>query len=208
MPAPRTRRRTLILTLAVVAGLAVVFLAAYGPLLLTRFFNLDTAIEARSIFERERDWRIALEMIAQHPVTGVGMGSYLAQARLIDPYARLVHNVPLLVAAELGLVAGALWLWLTVAPFGAAVKRGRRGWYPLATGLAPWVAVVTMGLFHGLPWINTGWRAAILMALVLGILVEAIHGSAGIDRKVGGSFGSMQERTYRGGTCDYCGVRT
>lgn len=175
--AARRRRRSAIAAMAVAGGLALLFLAVYGPLLLTRFFNLDTSIEARSLFERERDWGIAWQLIRQHPVAGVGMGSYLLEARAVDQAARVVHNVPLLVTAELGLLAGLLWLWLTGAPFVAAIRQGKRGWFRLTPGLAPWVAVVTMGLFHGLPWINTGWRAAILMALILGILANEISGS-------------------------------
>lgn len=172
--AARRRRIGWLAAVALAAGLSLLFLATYGPLLLTRFFNLDSAIEARSLFERERDWGIALQLIRRSPLTGVGMGSYLLRARELDPAARLVHNVPLLATAELGLLAGLLWLWLTAAPFAAAVRLGRRGWYRLAPGLAPWLAVVIMGLFHGLPWINTGWRAAILMALILGMLSNAI----------------------------------
>lgn len=174
--APRRSRRSAIAAVAVVGGLALLFLVVYGPMLLSRFFNLDSSIEARSLFERGRDWGIAVLLIGQHPLVGVGMGSYLMAARAVDPAARLVHNVPLLVTAELGLLAGLFWLWLTAAPFAAAIKLGRRCWYRLTPGLAPWVAVVTMGLFHGLPWINTGWRAAILMALILGILANEIRG--------------------------------
>ncbi|MCB0207315.1 MAG: O-antigen ligase family protein, partial [Anaerolineae bacterium] len=171
-------RRSAIAAAAVVGGLALLFLAVYGQLLMTRFFDLDTSIEARSILERERDWGIALQLIRQHPLAGVGMGGYLPEARAIDQAARVVHNVPLLVTAELGFVAGLLWIWLTAAPFGAAIGLGKRGWQRLTPGLAPWVAIVTMGLFHGLPWINTGWRAAILMALILGILANEISSSA------------------------------
>lgn len=171
-------RRSAVAAVAVVGGLALLFLAVYGQLLMTRFFDLDTSIEARSILERERDWGIALQLIRQHPLAGVGMGGYLPEARAIDQAARVVHNVPLLVTAELGFVAGLLWIWLTAAPFGAAIGLGKRGWQRLTPGLAPWVAIVTMGLFHGLPWINTGWRAAILMALILGILANEISSSA------------------------------
>ena len=176
----RKSRRSAIAAVAVAGGLALLFLAIYGPLLMSRFLNLDTTIEARSIFERERDWGIAVQLIRQHPIAGVGMGSYLLRARAVDQAARVVHNVPLLVTAELGLLAGLLWVWLTAAPFAAAIRLGKRGWQRLTPGLAPWIAVVTIGLFHGLPWINTGWRAAILMALILGILVEALR--AGADR--------------------------
>ena len=172
----RKSRRSAVAAVVVVGGLALLFLAVYGPLLVTRFIDLDTSIEARSIFERERDWGIAVQLIGQHPITGVGMGGYLLAARTVDQAARLVHNVPLLVTAELGLLAGLLWLWLTAAPFAAAIRLGKRGWQRLTSGLAPWVAVITMGLFHGLPWINTGWRAAILMALILGILANEISG--------------------------------
>ena len=170
----RSSRRSAIAAVVVVGGLALLFLAVYGPTLLTRFFNLDSSIEARSLFERGRDWGIAVQLIVQHPLLGVGLGHYLLAARTVDPAARLVHNVPLLVMAELGLLAGLLWLWLTAAPFAAAIRLGKCGWYRLTPGLAPWVAVVTMGLFHGLPWINTGWRAAILMALILGIMANEI----------------------------------
>lgn len=173
--AARKSRRSAIAAIVALSGLALLFLAVYGPLLLTRFFNLDTSIEAPSIFERERDWGIAVQLIREHPLAGVGMGSYLLQARAIDQAARVVHNVPLLVTAELGLLAGLMWIWLTAAPFAAAIRLGKRGWHRLTPGLAPWVAVVTMGLFHGLPWINTGWRAAILMALILGILANGIN---------------------------------
>lgn len=171
---PRARRIGWLAALVVIAGLAALFLAVYGSLFASRFINLESSIEARSLFERQRDWGIAVELILRHPWAGVGMGSYLAEARAIDPAARMVHNVPLLVTAELGVLAGLLWLWLTIAPFAAAVRLGRGRWSRLASSLAPWLAVVVMGLFHGLPWINTGWRAAILMALILAVLANEI----------------------------------
>ncbi|MFV1992075.1 MAG: O-antigen ligase family protein, partial [Acidimicrobiales bacterium] len=58
----------------------------------------------------------ALEVIAYRPVFGVGPSGYapaLAQMGLKDTDYALVHNVPMLAAAELGVVVGiALFVWL------------------------------------------------------------------------------------------------
>ena len=170
---PSWRRLVLWLIVPVAAGVSMVVL--YGGQLATRFLDLNTAVEARSLIERTRDIRIASMLIREHPWTGVGLGNYLTSARLVDRSARVVHNVPLLVTAEMGILGGVLWLWLGLAPIGAALGAWREGRRDLLPQLAPWVALLTIGMFHGLPWINTGWRTTILLALLMGdwILVLA-----------------------------------
>jgi O-antigen ligase len=164
----RPSQRRLLVWLAVPLAAGLGFVIFYGRQLATRFLDLNTAVEARSLIERTRDIRIALSLIYDNPLTGVGLGSYLTSARLIDRSARVVHNVPLLVTAEMGLLGGALWLWLGLAPIVVAVAEWWRGRRALLSQLAPWVALLTIGMFHGLPWINTGWRTAILLALLMG----------------------------------------
>lgn len=169
-------RRAAWVGVPLLGGLA--FVAFYGRTVATRFFGLNSAVEARSLVERLRDVRIAATLIGEHPWTGVGLGNYLASARLLDRSARVVHNVPLLVTAETGLAGGLLWLWLGIAPIVAALQGWARGRREIVSQLAPWVALLTIGLFHGLPWINTGWRTAILLALLMGHWAQVMRSSA------------------------------
>lgn len=159
-------------------GMALAFVVFYGRQLASRFLQLDSAIEARSLSERGRDAAIALRLLDQHPWQGVGFGSYLPAARALDPAARIVHSAPLLALAELGLLGGLFWLWLTLAPFAAAARAALRGDFQPAMHLAPWLALVVMGLWHALPWLNTGWRSALLFALVLGAWANAMRSPA------------------------------
>jgi hypothetical protein len=72
-------------------------------------------------------------------------------------------------------VGGLFWLWLTLAPFVAAARAALHGDFQPAMHLAPWLALVVMGLWHALPWLNTGWRSALLFALVLGAWASAMR---------------------------------
>lgn len=141
---------------------APAFVILYHDLVLSRFLNLTTPIELRSLTERWRDIRLALQLIADHPWRGVGIGNELSAVQRLDPNALTVHNVPLLVAGELGLPGLALWLWLTVTGLRVA-----------GTALAPWVALLVNGLFDNSLWLTTSWRSAILFALVLASLSGA-----------------------------------
>jgi hypothetical protein len=66
-----------------------------------------------------------------------------------------VHNVPLLVTAELRLFGTALLLWFTISGLRA---------HP--TALAPWVAMLVIGLFDNTLWFTISWRAAIIAGLL------------------------------------------
>jgi O-antigen ligase len=175
-PSKPSARHMAWVVVPILAGLA--FIVLYARTLATRFFSLSSAVEARSLMERLRDVRIAAALIGDHPWTGVGLGNYLPSARLLDRSARVVHNVPLLVTAEMGIAGGLLWVWLGLAPIVAALRGWARGQRELVSQLAPWVALLTIGLFHGLPWINTGWRTAILLALLMGHWAQAMRSSA------------------------------
>jgi hypothetical protein len=136
--------------------LTAIFLLFWRDLVTSRFLELDTPLEAHSLDERQRDADLALEVIAAHPWLGVGAGNYLPAVRAIEPDSRPVHNVPLLLAAELGLLGAALGLWLMIS--GLLARREAMG---------PWLAVLVIGLFDNTLWLTTSWRAAILMALLI-----------------------------------------
>ena len=141
------------------ALLAVLFLVLHRDLVIGRFVNLDTPIEARSLGDRKRDAELALELLARNPWRGVGAGNYLAAVRAIEPDSRTVHNVALLVAAETGLPGAALWLLLTLLGL----------WPPSAShrSLGLWLAVFVIGLFDVALWVTMSWRAAITLGLIL-----------------------------------------
>ncbi len=137
---------------------AVGFVLIYGDLVISRFVSLDTPIEARSLDDRSTDAALALEVMAAHPWRGVGAGNYLAAVRSFEPDSRVVHNVPLLVAAELGLPGAALWLWLAISGLRASSR-----------GLAPWLAMLIVSLFDVGLWLSAGWRAAIVFGVLLAL---------------------------------------
>ena len=80
-----------------------------------------------------------------------------------------VHNVPLLLAAEVGAVSAGLWLWLWLAPI--RLLGGRLATAPWAMALlAAWLALGMIGLLDSYPWgLNAG---QLLTALLLGLLVR------------------------------------
>ena len=129
-PTPQGQRTQLV-TLAAVGVTAVavlLLLGTYRDLIASRLFHPDIPVEATSLNERQRDAAIAVAVIGQHPWRGVGAGNYPAAGRELDPAARTVHNVPLLVAAELGLPGLLLLIWLGLAPF--VRLTGRKGGVP------------------------------------------------------------------------------
>jgi hypothetical protein len=86
----------------------------------------------------------------------VGVNSYLVAVRAIEADSRTVHNVMLLVAAELGLPGAALWAWLTLEGLAR----------PLTPGWAPWFAMLVTGVFDIALFPTTSWYAAGIFGLV------------------------------------------
>jgi O-antigen ligase len=137
-----------LLLVAIGLGL-LLFARSYGDTVIERFFRLDTALESHSLFERQRDLQLALQLIAEHPWRGVQLGGYLDQARQLDPEAQMVHNVPLLISAEFGLPGLLIWLTLLSAPLSLVWQHGLQGHYVSAT--AVWLALCTIGLVQPEP---------------------------------------------------------
>jgi len=138
--------------------LALLFLLLHLDLVTSRFLHLDTPIEARSFTDRQVDANLALALIRKHPWRGVGIRNYLVAIRAIEPDSRVVHNVLLLAAAELGLPGAALWLWLSLT----GLSR------PLSPAWAPWVAMLIAGLFDVALFPINNWHATIAFGLLAG----------------------------------------
>lgn len=156
---------------------ALFLLVSYRDLVFSRLFALDTPTEAQSIDQRLHDIRVAISMVEQSPWTGVGIGNYTDVAVALNADNGRVHNVGLLVAAELGLPGFVLWLWLMLVPlwiYGRKVWSGRDGppsRQKIALMLAPWAAMLVIDLFDTMLWLSSNWQTSILFALLLANLV-------------------------------------
>lgn len=166
-PSLKELLRSPILLLGV--GLFIIFVLLFGDLALSRVVALDSPLEAVSINQRLADARRALIVIGQHPVFGVGLGQYIEAARIINPDAVVVHNVPLLVTAELGPMGLILLLWLTLS-----------GLRSRPAGLAPWLAVLIIGFFDITLWLTSNWQTAVLFAFIAANLSQDI--TLNVDR--------------------------
>jgi O-antigen ligase len=105
----------------VLCGVMVGVLFAYRELVITRFFRLDTPLESRSIRDRVGEVAQAWGLVRERPLVGVGSGYYLGALwdRAGDnppPGFRMIHNIPLLAWAELGILGPVLWLWMLLTP--------------------------------------------------------------------------------------------
>ncbi len=139
-------RREFALPLAVLAAGVLLFALVYGDVLAGRLLALDSPLESRSLWERQRDLGLAWQLLAERPFRGTGLGQYLPSAAAINPEAALVHNVPLLIGAELGLVGLVLWLAFWLWPlwrYGRSTKN--------VAGTAVWLALILMALLHPEP---------------------------------------------------------
>jgi hypothetical protein len=156
---------------------SAIFLLSYGDLAMSRVLGLEAPTEARSISERQAASGQALDVITINPVTGVGLGNYSSVASRLFEGAVRVHNVPLLVTAELGLLALIFWLWLALSPFWYLLSPARpitsSPAHPLT--VAPthvWLAVLIIGLFDTTLWLTSNWQTAILFAVIVAKLAQ------------------------------------
>ncbi len=176
---PQVRRWWLVLA-ALIAAAVVALLWWQPELLWTRLFDLSAPLEARSLNERAQYLATALDVVRTHVWTGVGSGLYL-QAVPAAAGQTAVHNAPLLAAAELGIVGGALWLWLNWAWLGvrwpsppASAPPHRCASYTVFhAAVASWLALFVIGLFDNYTWLTASWRAAIMVGLLAGALAAA-----------------------------------
>lgn len=110
--------RRLWLALGIGLALTAVFVGTHRDLVFARTGIGDESNELRSISDRVLFTEYALDMIRNRPLTGQGIGMnpwvaaqmILHDPRQIDMQAQSVHNIPLLLWSELGLIGLAAWL--------------------------------------------------------------------------------------------------
>ena len=117
-------------------------------------------------FLRVNLWRSSLEMVREHPITGVGLdnflyayrGRYILDAAWQEPDLSHPHNIVLDFATRLGLLGLLAGLWL-FSGWALQLRQAARRWLPKHPGRAssPWPPVIAgllaafgQGLAHGL----------------------------------------------------------
>jgi putative inorganic carbon (HCO3(-)) transporter len=120
-----TARRTTRIAAVLVATLALVSVAMPGPVAQRARSMID--VEDPTVRDRVAMWRAGLAMIAQNPLLGVGPGEVRAwyqhyrRPEAIRLSTGHLHNSPIQIAAERGLPALGVWVWLWMVFF-------REGW--------------------------------------------------------------------------------
>lgn len=112
-----------------------------------------------TVLSRLPIWRAAVQMIHDHPVTGIGLNSFASDLKVYAPQIAESHTHPHNLFLNLWLVLGVLglaaYLWAIVW-FGRVIRGGLKvsAWRPLYVGLAGALAAI---LVHGLVD-STIWR--------------------------------------------------
>ncbi len=173
MVRPRVNAARLMdLALASMVVIGTVALPAFGnQALLAQRVGEDNSFadnpgEQRSLDERSALVASTLRILNQRALTGVGNGALPLAMQQLDPQFdprydyQPAHLAPLDATAELGVLGGALWVWLMLIPL---IALGRK-WHALPA--APWLAATAaallalgvIGLFDYYPWFSEPGR--------------------------------------------------
>ena len=148
----------LLIGAALIAG---VFLLTYHELVFARTGIGDVSGEQRSIADRSLFIAFSLQMIQQKPVQGWGIGMndwesaqlIYDSPRKLDLAALPVHNIPLLVSSELGVIGLGLWLATLMGAGWFFTRYTVQPINPLAAGMAAAaVAMLIIGQLDFYPW--------------------------------------------------------
>ncbi len=112
---------------------------------------------------------LALNSIKSDMFSGLGAGNFpvaMKSFNSVDP-PQYVHNIVLLLAAEVGLIGGMLWLWLWIFPMVKLEARisMNNPWPILIT--ATWFAWGLIGLWDSYPWALESGRLYTVTLLAL-----------------------------------------
>lgn len=177
----RRPRLLWILPVVVIAGLAV----APSGIRARAFSMFDPSNPTNR--DRVAMLDIGRHIVADHPVFGVGpemIESVYPDYRpdyAVNPTNPHLHNVPMQIAAERGLLALAAWLWFVIAAGRELFRQLRAGQAPAVAGagLAALVAMVTAGLFE----YNFGDSEFLMLFLGLLALPHAAASASATDLK-------------------------
>lgn len=170
---PTTRKGRLLL----IGGLVVLALAALaGPAHLRQRVLSMGDPDDPTLKEREYMWRSGLTMWQQHPWLGFGPGGvkreyrHYALAEAVKKRTGHLHNTPLQILVERGLIGLAAWTWIWAQFYVRAVRvlrrlpiEAERDWALVAGSLA----AITGFLINGLSEYNFGDSEVVLVAWVV-----------------------------------------
>lgn len=147
-------RKPLLIILGAAAGLGLIGGAVLQAPILSRFNIFSSFSEYTSISARGELMNLAIQSIRQNPVTGIGAGNFplLTLHSNVHDAAHSVHNVSLLLGAEIGIVGAALWYWLWMGPIFSVVKGLRSVNAQTLALAAAWFAIGLIALWDSYPW--------------------------------------------------------
>lgn len=149
-----------------------------------RFLSMADPEEA-GVRERISMWKSGLAMWRERPILGVGPGGvkreyvHYAREEAVKKRTGHVHNTPLQILVERGVLGLAAWLWLWIAFYAHAIRRLRRlppeaaAERALVVGA---VAAITGFLIGGLAEHNFGDSEVVMVAWAIMALPWAIGG--------------------------------
>ena len=142
-----------------------------------------------ALIERQAHWQAALNMLTEHPWTGVGFSNYqplYEQYRLLNWPMPLghAHNIYLNVAAETGLIGLGLYLllWISILALTfRAIRRAQGFDRAAAVGLmGAWVYLGTHMLVDNLYVNNTHLLIGALLGLLTVIAARALNSASNL----------------------------
>ncbi len=147
-----------------IVAFGIIFNTAFYPFTIGRVL-MNNRLEMKSIDDRAISAKTSLAIIKAHPLLGVGLGNFTGSAAILetdrDPrFVEPVHNVYLLIMAELGLVGALLFIMLARL---------------IIPRLAPWsypllLSLLVLGLFDHYWW--TLVLPRLLAAILLGLALQ------------------------------------
>jgi O-antigen ligase len=168
---PRRAIPVMVLGLASVLATLVVFHAQ----VFSRF-DTNQRLEIISIEERTSQYQTFADVFLGSPMLGVGPAAYTFILERLDPGHPVwsyqpIHNVFLLILAELGLVGVVAFGYFVfqINPLANADVRRVGAWFAIATG----ILLFTIALFDHYLW--TLWPGLALVAMALGSLVRWMY---------------------------------
>ncbi len=175
--------RSLIKPISLMGGVGLIAVVIFGvvfqPFLANRFDVTAISFEMQAIIERVRTAQLAWQIFAAHPWFGAGISQSIVVMRdLAGPPIDWVHNVPLLIAAELGIGGLALSGLLVIALIAIGVSRWQTRsitlWQALIGGALIALAIV-MQLDH---YVWTTSQGGLLCAWLVGWWLRADQATA------------------------------
>ncbi len=165
----RTLRRPLLKSFGMLVGFGVPAFAVFGPTILTRLRPNATVQEWVSLLGRFELWKVALGVIKERPLTGIGAGNFPLAVSLTDTIflPDHAHNVPLHLAAEVGVLGAAIWLLMCIMVGVTLVRRNRSLSTWVIVWLSAWLALGIISLFDGYPWMLNAGRLLSVSVLAM-----------------------------------------